>query len=313
MSVYLAYATVIVIWATTPLAIKLSNDSLLPMASVSLRFMLAVAIALPVCWLLKRGPFLNIRHCKLYFFSALGIFPNMPLIYFAVQYIPSGLVAVLFGLTPFITGLLAKPLLGENLLTREKLLALLLACVGLVVIFREQVAVNEQALLGLSLMALSAIIFSLSNVLVRRITQQMTASGETLNSFQQVCGSMVFALPGLLLCWLASDRSMLSGLPEFSATSLWSLLYLSVMASLVGFVAYFRVLTTMSMGLVSLIPLITPVLAMLLGALLAGESVSANALLGCAIILTGLGWYQGLQKSVQRLLRQLLNGRFLSP
>ena len=299
MSVYMAYATVIVIWATTPLAIKLSNDSLAPMASVSLRFALAVALALPICWLLKRGPFIERRHWKLYLVSALSIFPNMPLVYVAVQYIPSGLVSVLFGLTPFITGILAKPLLGENLLGREKLGALILASSGLALVFREQMAVNDDALIGLLLMACSAVIFSLSNVLVRREAQKMAAQGQKADSFQQTCGSMLFALPGLLLCWL------LTGTGEalvLSQTSMMSLLYLAFVASLVGFVAYFRVLTTMSMGLVSLIPMITPVLAMIIGALVAGERLTSTALLGCLLILMGLGWYQGVFKSLGRKL-----------
>lgn len=301
MPVSMAYATVIAIWATTPLAIKLSNDSLAPMASASLRFLLAAALALLICQLLKRGPFIQLRHWKLYTTSALGIFPNMPLVYLAVQYIPSGLIAVLFGMTPFITGLLAKPLLGESLLSREKLLALSLSCLGLVVVFREQLAVNEDAGTGLALMALAMLVFPLSNVLVRRVSQQMNEAGEAIDNFQQVCGSILFALPGLLLCWLfAADE----GLPVFSSTSLWSLVYLSVVSSLIGFVAYFRVLTTMSMGLVSLLPMMTPVLAMFIGAMVAGERLSPTAMVGCVLILLGLGWYQGLFRFLRRRLTQ---------
>ena len=51
----------------------------------------------------------------------------MPLIYWASQYIPSGLISVLFGLSPFFVALLAAVLLGDRSLGGRHYLALILA------------------------------------------------------------------------------------------------------------------------------------------------------------------------------------------
>ena len=61
-----------------------------------------------------------------------------------------------------------------------------------------------------------------------------------VHAFDQTIGTMTFALPGLLLAWYLLDGQLAV---DFSMTSLWSLLYLSIVASLIGFVAFFYVLT----------------------------------------------------------------------
>ena len=271
------------------------------MAAVSLRFSIAVLLALMIYWLFKKGPFLNRQHLRLYAVSGLSIFPNMPLVYLAVDYIPSGLVSVLFGLSPFAMALLSGPILGERLLNRHQYVSLTLALTGLFLVFAEQIQLNEKAYLGLLLMLGSVLLFSSSNLLVRREVERLNQQGSAPDAFQQVCGSMTLALPGLIVCWLLTANGKP---PDISVVSMAAILYSAVMASLVGFVAYFMVLSRLDMALVSLLPLITPILAMLLGVGLAGEQLSHVALLGYGIILLSLAWYQNLPAYLTRWLRR---------
>ena len=96
---------------------------------------------------------------------------------------------------------------------------------------------------------------------------------------------MAFALPGMLLSWV-----FVVGVEPivFSPVSLASLLYLALFASLVGFAAYYFILREMSVEAVSLIPLITPVLAMTAGVLVNDEQVSTGMFVGAGMILFGL-------------------------
>ncbi len=291
MPVQWVYLLVIAVWSSTPLAIKLSNDSLTPLASVSLRMLLAVMAAMLLAlairpWLGNRQITLFKRqHWPVYAVASISVFPNMAMVYTATHYIPSGLVAIMLGLNPFLTGLFSVPLLGERFLTPARVVALGVALGGLVVVFIEQLSLNDKAYIGVLLMMVSACLFSFSTVWVKRLTRTRDVAPT-----EQAFGSMLFALPGLLICWrwVMGDWQV-----EFSSTSLWALGYLVVFGSLIGFVAYYHVLRHMMLSTVSLIPLITPVLAVILGALLAGESISLRTLLGGGCILFALAIYQG--------------------
>ena len=296
-----AYLAVIIIWSTTPLAIKFSNDSLTPLASISLRILLAVAIACVLLALWSRKWPLRKSNWPVYLAAAIGLFPNMPLVYVASNYIPSGLMAILFGLTPFVNGLLAIPMLGEPRLTATKWVSLSVALLGLWVVFSEQLDLGEGAATGIGLMVISVVVFCFSSLLVKRLSHQYP-----VQPVEQALGSMIFSLPGLILCWWVMDDSFQL---VFSEQSLWALLYLAVIGSLLGFVAYFNILKSLNIATVSLIPLITPVIAVLLGAWLAGERVGLSTLLGGAFILTALGFYQG---SFAFLLRRIWRKERLS-
>ena len=79
---------------------------------------------------------------------------------------------------------------------------------------------------------------------------------------------------------------------EVSLRSVLAVSYLGIIGSVVGFVAYLYVLQRLQAATVALIPLITPVFALLLGAWLADELVPASTLQGAALVLLGLGCYQ---------------------
>ena len=82
--------------------------------------------------------------------------------------------------------------------------------------------------------------------------------------------------------------------------SLWAILYLGVFGSLIGFVAYFFVLQKLNASTVSLITMITPILAIGLGALLNDELLSISIVLGALTVMFGLWIYQFGPKLIQK-------------
>ncbi|MGK0499556.1 MAG: drug/metabolite transporter (DMT)-like permease [Oceanicoccus sp.] len=281
-----AYLLTLVIWSTTPLAIKLSSDSVTPIAAISLRMLLALAIGALLLALMRRLTVFDKRNLKLYSVGSIGIFPTLVLIYYAAERIPSGLLAVVMGLSPFMTGLLAHVILKENFFTRRKLIAQLIAFSGLAFVFSGQLAMDAGGAIGILLVLCSAMLFSTSTVLVKLYSQH-----RIIAPLDQTLGAISFSLPGLLLSWW-----LLDGQTEitFSATSGWSIIYLAVVGSLVGFVLFYYVLSRMSVGLVALSLLITPVFALMLGQAVAGEVVTQSVLMGCGLILLGIAIYENL-------------------
>ena len=285
MAVLFAYFSVVLIWATTPLAIQWSSDSLTFMFAVVARMAIALAVALLLHGLLKKSLATYWQHARIFFAASIGIFPNMPVVYWGAQFIPSGLVAVIFGLSPFATGLLTLLLLKQNPFTVKRVLALVLALIGLVIIFYHQLQFDLRAFYGIGAILLSCMLFSLSSVWVKKLTQQQSVS---INAFQQATGALIFSLPALLVIWWLTDGVIPQ---KVSTKSAGAILYLAIMGSLVGAALFFFILQRMSASAVSLITLMTPVLAIVLGKLLADEQLSSQTLFGVMTVLLALLLY----------------------
>ncbi|MCR8923229.1 DMT family transporter [Dasania sp. GY-MA-18] len=286
MAVIAAYITVILIWSTTPLAIKLSNDSLAPIAAVSLRMLLAFVGGWLVTLLWRKAGRLQLANVKSYALASLTLFPSMPMVYYAAQFISSGLISVLFGLMPLVSAVFAAYILDEHFLTWRRVVAQLIALAGLVLISYGQLNLSEQAIYGVLLTVLATTIYAWSSVYLKKFnkTQEVAA-------FEQTVGALLFSLPGMFICWwLIEDDFQL----VFSATSAISVSYLAFVGSLVGFFAFFWVLNKLSMSLISIIPVITPMLALWLGMTVAGEELAAITLLGAGLIISGLMLYEGI-------------------
>ncbi|MCB1667433.1 MAG: DMT family transporter [Porticoccaceae bacterium] len=286
MAAQLIYLLVVLIWATTPLAIKLGGESFSPMAGLTLRIGLAFIVGSAICTIGGYAT-LNIRkHGKLYFAAAVSLFPNMALVYVAAEHISSGLIALMFGLSPFSSALLSGLILGESALQPRKLLAIFLASIGLLLILFEGGGVESSSAYGIGLMLASNFLFAGSALWVKRLNRTLAVA-----PVEQALGSMVFALPGLLISWFFIFGFEVA---EVSTVSLVSLIYLGLVGSLGGLVAYYYILNQFSAEAVSLVPLVTPILAMLLGVLIADETISLAMMSGAALILVALVIHQRL-------------------
>ena len=284
MAVLLAYISVVLIWATTPLTIQWSSDSLSFIAAVLLRMSIALFIGLAINLFLRRKLFAQAGALQLYAAGAIGIFPNMPVVYWSAQYIPSGLVAVVFAMSPFVIGLMTLVLLKHNPFTAKRVFALVLALSGLVVIFYHQIHLGLHAAYGVAGILLSCFLFGFSSVLVKKIDVKVDA-------FNQALGTLLFALPGLLLMWWIMDGHVPA---TISNKSLFAVSYLSIFGSLIGAALFFYVLANMSPTSVSLITFMTPVLALILGAIVAGESLSVQLWIGASLVVIALLLYLDL-------------------
>lgn len=286
MATFFAYFSVVLIWATTPLAIQWSSDSLSAIAAVVARMGIALALALIINAFLRRQLFTQPHQWKIYLAASIGIFPNMPVVYWAAQFIPSGLVAVIFSLSPFATGLMTFLLLKENPFSLKRVLALVIAFMGLTVIFYHQMQFDKQSVFGMAGILLSCFLFSFSSVWVKKLTVQYPEA--RADAFNQAVGSLLFSLPGLLLAWWLWDGELPQ---QVTSKSVGSVVYLAVMGSLVGAALFFYILQRLSATVVSLITLMTPVLAILIGKWVANEELAFHTEVGIGIVLIALLLY----------------------
>lgn len=293
MAVFLAYVLVVLIWATTPLAIQWSSDSISFIAAALARMMIAVACALPIVFALRRQLFPP-GAWKVYLAGSIGIFPNMPVVYWAAQFIPSGLVAVIFAMSPFVTGVLSLLILRENPFTIRRVMALVVALSGLLVIFYGQLRIDREGIYGIGGILLSCLLFSFSSVWMKRLN-------ENTEAFTQMTGSLLFSLPGLMLTWWWLDGQFPH---DFSHKTIGAVAYLAIFGSLLGYTLFFFILKRLSASVVSLVTLMTPLLALVLGVWVADERFTLQLLIGVGMVILALVFYVDL--GLTRLRRSCL-------
>jgi drug/metabolite transporter (DMT)-like permease len=279
MSVPAAFMGIILVWATTPLAIKWSSEGVGFLFGLTARMVLGMVLCLILITLL-RVPFRWTRQALYtYFASGVGLYGAMMCAYWGAQYISSGLVAVVYGLLPMLTFFASSLLLREPLWQPAKLSGALVGFAGLLVIFSPQDGFKLVTALGISGILASATLHALSMVLVKRIGADVPALAVT-------GGGLLVAVPLYLLTWALTG----TGLPPVvPGKALFSIVYLGVMGSVLGFVLFYYALKHVSAAALALLTLVTPVLALALGHWLNGEPLQAGILVGAGLILAGLG------------------------
>jgi drug/metabolite transporter (DMT)-like permease len=282
MSVPAAYLGVILIWSTTPLAVKWSSEGPGFLFGVSARMLLGTVLCLLILRVMRvRLPW-HRQARRTYLASSVGIYGAMLSTYWGAQYIPSGLVSVLFGLTPLLTAVFAALLLGERSLTPARVAGIVLGIGGLALIFRTELRLDPSALYGILALVGAATLHSASMVMVKRVGAELPAL--TVNG-----GGLVVASTLYVLTWLAVGGHLPTAIPTRAALSI---AYLGVFGTLLGFSLYFYALRNLSASHIGLIPLITPVTALLLGQYLNGERVDNLIWAGAALISSGLVLHQ---------------------
>lgn len=283
MSVPLAYIGVIAIWSTTPLAIKWSGEGPGFLLGVTGRMAIGALLCLLLINLLRKPLPWHKQARQAYVAATMATFLAMLSVYAGAQYISSGLTAVLFGLTPLITALFAHWLLKERCLTPEKIAGTVFALVGLVVIFAGNgLAGHTHLWLGASLVLLATTFHSLSTVLVKKVNSDLP--GITVTT-----GALVVTLPLFFMTWLIFDGTPPVAIPVHAGVSI---LYLGLVGSVIGYTLYYYVLRHSMASTAGLIPLVTPVMALVIGNLVNDELFSSELLVGTGLILVGLALHQ---------------------
>jgi len=236
-----------------------------------LGFLVAKILKIPVAW--------SSAAFKTYAFSSIGIFGGLTLTYIAAQYVPSGLISVVFALSPLLTNLLTAGIVGKSDFTARKWLGFTLSFFGLGIICIDDWVINEGGWIGLGLLLLAVTLYSLSGVLVQKEKLSAHPLGKTV-------GTLLFSTPLFLTAWFFLDGNI----PVFDpyTASPWAVLYLAIFGSLIGFACYFSIVHAIGATAVTMVTLITPILALVLGNIFNNESLTTQMIVGTIVVIYGL-------------------------
>ncbi len=297
MSVPISYLTVILIWSTTPLAIKWSAAGF----GFSFGVLSRMTVALLVCLVMIKVFNIALPWHKTarrtYLVAGIAIYCMMTFSYWGSQFITSGLISVIFGLTPVITGLLAALWLKEKSLTPVKLVGLTLGFSGLYFIFGVADELGQAAVYGIVAILFAVGFHSFSIVWLKSLNSQLPALSITT-------GGLLTAFPLYLITWVIADGTLPT---EFPVNAVVSIFYLGIVGSVLGFVLFIYVVKHVEASQVALITLVTPVLALVLGSILNHEAITYSTYMGAAVISLGLIIYLYGNVFLKRVLRQAIS------
>jgi drug/metabolite transporter (DMT)-like permease len=282
MKVLLVWAITCLIWSTVWLFIKLGLHDLPPVSFAGIRLVIAVAILLPFV-LIRRPPLpRSARERALVAVTGLLLLGfNYGLVFWGAQFITSGLTAVLQAVTPAFTLAFAHYLLPHERFTLARLSAVALGVVGVAVIFSDQMqVVGWYALAGSVAVVGGALCVAFAYVLVK-------AHVGHLHPTVLTTGQMLCAMVPLVAYGLVREGNPLTF--NWTPKAVFSLLYLALAGSVAAFWLNYWLLKRMDTTKVMSMSLVEPLLAVLLGALVLGEKLTAHALLGGVCILASIG------------------------
>jgi drug/metabolite transporter (DMT)-like permease len=251
-----------------------------PLTGVALRFSIAGSALLMLVPVFRVRLGATPRERWLWLANGLLTFCiSYSILYWAEQYIPSGLAAVLFATFPLIVALLAHFVLPGERLTWTSGLGVLVGFAGVAVIFSEDFAklLGSQVAFAASVMLLCPLCSALGSVAVKKwgggIHPLSTAAVPML-----LCGLIM----GPIAWWTEADREV-----TFSRPATLALLYLALIGSALPFTLYFWLLRRLPATQVSLINYAVPVVAVIVGHFVLDEPVTLRVLLGAALVIGG--------------------------
>jgi len=270
------------IWGTTWLFIKIGLDDLPPITFAYLRFSLAVVVIGAVIRLSGLQFPRERRHWRLLAVTGVLQFTiNYSLVFWSELHITSGLAAVLQATIPVFGLVLAKLHLPEEKITVLKIAALAVGLLGVAVIFYDQIRLESyMAFAGSVAIVVGAYAAAHASILTK-------AKGSGLGPEGLVFGQMLCGLLPLFAIGLILEGNPLRF--NYSAIAIISVLYLSLVGTITAFWLYYWLLRRVESTKAMTIALVTPLIAVLFGAVFLGERLRPQVMLGGLLILSGVG------------------------
>ena len=276
------FALVYVIWGSTYLGIRISDETIRPLALGTVRFVIAGVMLLAWCWLVKKRVSVSAGDAlRLAVIGILLLSGGNTTLAWAELSVPSGLAALIVAITPLWVMIL------DWLFYRERLSALGLAGIalgiaGIVVLLWPQLAtgsnVGRRELFGAISLLFGSASWALGSVLSRH--WKMSVDPLVASGYEMTASGLFNLILALVFGSFASST--------WTARSVGAVAYLIVFGSWIGFSAFIWLLGHVPTSKVATYAYVNPVIAVFLGWIVLGESVDRFVMAGTVVIVAAV-------------------------
>jgi len=281
--ILLAFAIIYVVWGSTYLAIRVGVREMPPFLMAGLRFT-AAGLALYL-WMRFTGvPSPNWREWRgATILGTLMFLIDYACLFWAEQRVPSGVAAVILAAIPVSITLLEIIFLRTQRLTIRLSLGLAVGILGVAVLMNPSSSLGEAPLdrAGAIALLVACCGWSVGTIVSKRLvlpeSKALSAAAQMLSGGVQL----------LLLALVAGEFGHFH-VQDISRTAWFSLVYLIIAGSIISYTAYVWLLHYESPTKVGTYAYVNPVVAVILGAALGGETLGRRTMIGMALILVSV-------------------------
>ncbi len=278
----LVWLILCLVWGSTWIFIKIGLEDLPPITFASARFLLAVAILFVVIRAQRIPLPRTAKEWKLIALTGILQFSiNYSMVFWSEQHITSGLAAVLQSMITVFGLLLAWIFLPNERITKLKIFAVGVGIVGVAVIFIDQLKVQSfLAFLGCVAVVIGSYAAAQASILVK-------AKGGGFHPAALLFCQMICGLPAIIVYSLAAEGDPFSF--NWTWRAMFCIAYLTVAGTIAAFWLYYWLLRRIESTKAMMISLVTPLLAVVIGAVVLGETLPPQTGIGGALILGSIG------------------------
>jgi drug/metabolite transporter (DMT)-like permease len=280
---YVLLGVLALIWSTSFLLIKIGVTSIGPFTLTSGRLIIAGVLLGTV--LLLKGQRLPLDKTAINMYFAVGILGNtlpFALISWGEVYIDSSMAAILMGIMPISTFVLAHFFIPSESMTPRKVLGITVGFAGLLTL----VGFTALGHLGSNLVGQLAV---LGGALCYSVTTIVVRSRPVLGGLQMATGvTLVAAVSSLPLTLLLENPAAMSPTRE----AVYAMIILGVFPTAVAALLYLRIIRNLGAVTFSQINFLIPVLGSIWGVLLLNEALTSQMIVALGLVLLGVGLIQ---------------------
>ena len=296
-----AFAAIYIVWGSTYLAIKYAIETLPPFIMAGARFLIAGGILFALSFFTKDFEMPTRRHWRTSLIvGTLLLLGGNGGVVFAEKYISSGLAALLIASEPFWIVMLSWLWLRSGRPTGRVIGGLLLGFlgVGMLVVGVPGGAHSSDGYQMAATIAIILAALSWAAGSIYGLKAPVPKSALLTAGMQMLAG-------GLVLMLVSFPKGEWNGfsISEVSTVSWIGLVYLIIFGSLIGFTAYSWLLKNAEPSMVATYAYVNPVVAVLLGWWIAGESLTGQMFIG-ALFVVGSVVLVTIQKKERHALKE---------
>ncbi len=280
---WLAFAAIYIIWGTTYLAIKIGIEDFPPFMMAAIRYLIAGVLLLGFA-LIKKEEIFSVNAIRNMVIGAFIMTFGQAIAFWSEKYISSGLTAVFGSLLPICYIITDRRNWHAYKGSKLTLFSIALGIVGIIVLFINPSRASEQQQTGWITIVASVVTVAACFC---------WAAGSLYFKYHNNRGSLYEnvgwqLMGGMICCFLIGLFAGEFRNFNFSMVPLraWmAVLYLAIAGSIVALISLYWLLARRPAALVGTYAYVNPVIAVILGYLIANEEISAIQIVGMCIIL----------------------------
>ncbi len=279
LKIILLYILICLIWGTTWLVTRLGLNSLTPIFSAGVRFIVATITIL--LFMKFQSIKLHTDKSSIILYILMGLFAYavpFSLIYLGQMYVASGLAAVIFAIYPFFVALFNKIFIPSERIGLIKIIAMILGFIGIVIIFLDEIGIYNNSFFGMFVILIAASMQAALAVMIKKYGYHLNPL--SINFIPMFIAGILLIITSIFTEDLTNNI--------FDFNGIFSILYLGIIGSVVTFTAYYWLIKRVNIIILSLTAFITPVIALFVGWILNNEVLKQNQLIGGILVLIGV-------------------------